>query len=55
LGEEFGELSYIRPMGVMRVAETKGIGEAGFHASKCVHAGNCKETYLQINIPQVIH
>jgi len=35
---------------------TKGIEEAGPHALKCVHAGNCKEVCpVGIDIPQVIH
>jgi L-lactate dehydrogenase complex protein LldG len=35
---------------------TRGIEEAGPHALKCVHAGNCKEACpMEIDIPQIIH
>jgi L-lactate dehydrogenase complex protein LldG len=43
-------------MGVMWTAVTRGIDEAGPHALKCVHAGNCKEVCpMGIDIPKVIH
>ena len=56
LGREFGKPPYTGPMGVMWTAVTRGVEEAGPHALKCVHAGNCKEVCpMQINIPQIIH
>jgi Uncharacterized conserved protein containing a ferredoxin-like domain len=56
LGRQFGKPPYTGPMGVMWTAVTKGIEEAGPHALKCVHAGNCKEVCpVGIDIPQVIH
>ncbi|MEM0463076.1 lactate utilization protein B [Pyrobaculum sp.] len=56
LGREFGVPPYTGPMGVMWTAVTRGIEEAGPHALKCVHAGNCKEVCpMGIDIPGVIH
>ncbi|MGC9130634.1 MAG: LUD domain-containing protein [Pyrobaculum sp.] len=56
LGKEFGKPPYTGPMGVMWTAVTRGIDEAGPHALKCVHAGNCKEVCpMGIDIPKVIH
>ena len=56
LGREFGRPPYTGPMGVMWTAVTRGIEEAGPHALKCVHAGNCREVCpMSIDIPKVIH
>ncbi|MEZ0318567.1 MAG: lactate utilization protein B [Pyrobaculum sp.] len=56
LGKEFGTPPYTGPMGVMWTAITRGIKEAGPHALKCVHAGNCREVCpMGIDIPKVIH
>ncbi|MEM1598500.1 MAG: lactate utilization protein B [Pyrobaculum sp.] len=56
LGKEFGVPPYTGPMGVMWTAVTRGIKEAGPHALKCVHAGNCREVCpMGIDIPKVIH
>lgn len=41
---------------MMWTAVTRGIEEAGPHALKCVHAGNCREVCpMSIDIPKVIH
>ena len=55
MGRDFGKPPYTGPMGVMWTAVTRGIEEAGPHALKCVHAGNCKEVCpMEIDIPQII-
>lgn len=56
VGKEFGKPPYTGPMGVMWTAITRGVEEAGRHALKCVHAGNCKSVCpMNIDIPRIIH
>ncbi|ABL88505.1 protein of unknown function DUF162 [Pyrobaculum islandicum DSM 4184] len=55
LDGKFGVPPYTGPMGVMWTAITRGIEEAGPHALKCAHAGNCKEVCpMEIDIPKII-
>lgn len=55
VGPQFGIPPYTGPMGVMWTAVTRGINEAGPHALKCVHAGNCEAVCpMGIKIPEVI-
>ena len=54
LGEEFGELSYTRPMGVMRIAATKALGRRAPRVEVCPR-GQLQKDVPTDNIPQVIH